>query len=149
MSSLWGVVMKGKFLKDSIYVVEANIDDMSPVVYETVFEKLYGAGALEVFLTPVQMKKIRPGILLTALIKKNTLEKITEIILRETTSFGVRYHEAKRLKLFRKTGENSGKWGKIKVSKGYIGKELVRISPEYNDCKKAASKKNIPIKDLI
>jgi len=141
--------MGKKFLKDTIYVVETNIDDMSPVVYETVFEKLYNAGALEVFLTPVQMKKIRPGILLTALVRKNTLEKITEIILRETTSFGVRYYEAKRLKLFRKTEENMDGWRNIKVNKGYMGKELVRVSPEYNDCRKAASKKNIPIKDLV
>ena len=141
--------MKNKFLKDSIYVVETNIDDMSPVVYETVFEKLYGAGALEVFLTPVQMKKVRPGILLTALIQKNKLEKITEVILRETTSFGIRYYEAKRLKLLRKPGKNRGERGEIRVNKGYIGKELVRISPEYDDCRKIASKKNALLKDLI
>jgi len=101
--------MKNKFLKDRIYVVETNIDDMSPVVYETVFEKLYSAGALEVFLIPVQMKKVRPGILLTALVPKNKLEKIAEVIFRETTSFGMRYHEAKRLKLLRKTGEKKEK----------------------------------------
>ena len=95
-----------KLLKDAIYVVEANIDDMNPVIYETVFEKLYGSGALEVFLTPVQMKKIRPGILLTVLIPKNKLAKIAKVIFRETTSFGIRYHEAKRLKLIRK--KNSG-----------------------------------------
>jgi len=141
--------MGKKFLKDAIYVVETNIDDMSPVVYETVFEKLYGAGALEVFLTPVQMKKIRPGILLTALIKKNMLEKITEIILRETTSFGVRYYEAKRLKLFRKIGKRAVGREKIKVNKGYIGKDFVRVSAEYDDCRKIASKKNIPVKDLV
>ncbi len=141
--------MKKKFLKDTIYVIETNIDDMSPVIYETVFEKLYGAGALEIFLTPVQMKKVRPGILLTALIPKNKLKKIAEVIFRETTSFGVRYHEVKRLKLLRKIGENKEKWGKIRVNKGYIAKELVRVSPEYNDCRKIASKKNTPLKNII
>jgi len=141
--------MKNKFLKDSIYVIETNIDDMNPVVYETVFEKLYDAGALEVFLTPVQMKKVRPGILLTALIQKNKLEKITEVLLRETTSFGIRYYEVKRLKLLRKTGRNRGKWGGIRINKGYIGEELVRISPEYDDCRKIASKKKALLKDLV
>ena len=141
--------MKGNFLRDNIYVVETNIDDMSPVIYETVFEKLYSAGALEVFLTPVQMKKVRPGILLTALIPKNKLKKIAEVIFRETTSFGIRYYEAKRLKLLRKTWEKNEKLGKIRMNKGYIGKELVKISPEYNDCRKIASKKNSPLKNII
>jgi uncharacterized protein (DUF111 family) len=137
--------MKNKFLKDSIYVVETNIDDMSPVVYETVFEKLYKAGALEVFLVPVQMKKVRPGILLTALVPKNKLKKTAEVIFRETTSFGIRYHEAKRLKLIRKKTMD----GKIKMNQGYIGRELVRVSPEYSDCRKAASRNNMPLKNII
>lgn len=143
--------MKNKFLKDAIYVVETNIDDMSPVVYETVFEKLYGTGALEVFLTPVQMKKVRPGILLTVLIQKNKLEKIADVIFRETTSFGVRYYEAKRLKLLRKTetGERDKKLGKIRVNKGYMAKELVSVSPEYDDCRKIAFKKRIPLKNIL
>ncbi|MDP2920843.1 MAG: DUF111 family protein [Candidatus Omnitrophota bacterium] len=134
-----------KFLKDSIYVVETNIDDMSPVVYETVFEKLYAAGALEVFLTPVQMKKVRPGILLTTLCPKNKLERIAEIILRETTSFGIRYYETKRLKLAR----GRKRCGGIRVNKGLMGRELVRISPEYDDCRKAASKKNLSLREML
>ncbi|MDO8603774.1 MAG: DUF111 family protein [Candidatus Omnitrophota bacterium] len=140
--------MKNKFLKDAIYVVETNIDDMSPVIYETVFEQLYGAGALEVFLTPVQMKKIRPGILLTVLTPKNKLAKIAEVIFRETTSFGIRYHETGRLKLIRKTEVNSARCG-INMNKGYIGKELVRVSPEYSDCRKIAAKKKTSLKNII
>ncbi len=141
--------MKNKFLKDSVYVVETNIDDMSPAIYETVFEKLYSAGALEVFLAPVQMKKTRPGILLTVLIRKNKLGKIAEEIFRETTSFGIRYYEAKRLKLLRRTGESKGKCGTIRVNKGYMGKELIRVSPEYDDCRKIAYKKKIPLKNIL
>lgn len=141
--------MKNKFLKDNIYVVETNIDDMNPVLYETVFEKLYEAGALEVFLTPVQMKKVRPGILLTALVPKNRLGKAAEIIFRQTTSFGVRYHEVKRLKLIRKKGEDNSRYGKIRINKGYMARELVSISPEYNDCRGLASKKNIALKDIV
>ena len=143
--------MKNKFLRDKIYVIETNIDDMSPVVYETVFEKLYGSGALEVFLTPVQMKKIRPGILLTVLIPKNKLAKIAEVIFRETTSFGIRYHEAGRLKLIRKKpaySDSDMRCG-IKINKGYIGKELIRVSPEYSDCRKLAAKKKVPLKNII
>ena len=136
-------------MRDKIYVIETNIDDMSPVVYETVFEKLYGSGALEVFLTPVQMKKIRPGILLTVLIPKNKLAKITEVIFRETTSFGIRYHEAGRLKLIRKKLADSDMCCGIKMNKGYIGKELVSVSPEYSDCRKLAAKKKVPLKNII
>jgi len=141
--------MKRRFVKDSIYVVETNIDDMSPVVYETVFEKLYSAGALEVFLTPVQMKKVRPAVLLTALAQKNKLERVAEVIFRETTTFGVRYYKADRLKLFRKKGAGKGRWGGITLNKGYIGRELVRILPEYSDCCETASKKNTALKDII
>ena len=125
--------------------METNIDDMNPVVYETVFEKLYKAGALEVFLTPVHMKKTRPGILLTALTPKNKLEKIAETIFRETTSFGIRYYEAKRLKLIRKSAKQNG----IKMNRGYIDRDLVKISPEYADCLKAASKKRLALKDIL
>jgi uncharacterized protein (DUF111 family) len=141
--------MKNKFLKDSVYIVETNIDDMSPVIYETVFDKLYGAGAMEVFLTPVQMKKIRPGILLTALIPKNKLNKIADILFRETTTFGIRYHEAKRLKLKRKVVEKNGRFGTLRVNRGYIGKELVKASPEYADCIKIAHKKNTALKKIL
>lgn len=141
--------MKNKFLKDTIYVVETNIDDMSPVIYETVFEKLYKAGALEVFLVPVQMKKIRPGILLTALIPKDKLEKIAQILLRETTSFGIRYHEVKRLKLMRKKNAYSLGRDKIGINRGYMGEELVKAYPEYRDCRQLSSKRNTPLKNII
>jgi pyridinium-3,5-bisthiocarboxylic acid mononucleotide nickel chelatase len=141
--------MKNKFLKDSIYVVETNIDDMNPVIYETVFEKLYKTGALEVFLAPVQMKKVRPGVLLTALIPKNKLKKIAEIILRETTSFGIRYYEVKRLKLIRKKSAGNSGRDKIGMNRGYLGRELVKISPEYRDCRQMASKRNIPLKNIV
>jgi len=141
--------MKKKFLKDVIYVVETNIDDMSPVVYETVFEKLYDAGALEVFLTPVQMKKVRPGVLLTALIPKNKLEEIAEVIFRQTTSFGLRYYETRRLKLLRVKAQGKGKWRGISLNRGYIRNELIKVSPEYKDCCNAASKKKALIKDII
>ena len=142
--------MKSRFLKDRIYVIETNIDDMNPVIYETLVERLYKTGALEVFLTNVQMKKMRPGILLTILAQKQRLEKIAEVIFRETTSFGIRYYEADRLKLLRKRGiVNNNKTGKIRVNKGYIGSELVSISPEYTDCQRIALKKRMPLKNII
>lgn len=141
--------MKNRFLKDKVCVIETNIDDMSPLVYETLFEKLYKYGALEVFLTPVYMKKMRPGVLLSALCPKDNFEDIVELIFRETTTFGIRYYETERLKLVRKKGQYKGKWGKISVNKGYIGKELVKVSPEYDSCRGIANKKKAPIKDVI
>jgi len=141
--------VKNKFLKDSIYVVETNIDDMNPVIYETVIEKLYKTGALEVFLVPVQMKKVRPGILLTVLIPKDKLKKIAEILLKETTSFGIRYYEVKRLKLIRKKSADNSGHDKIGMNIGYMGRELVKISPEYRNCRRIASKRNTPLKNII
>lgn len=138
-----------KFLKDTIYVIETNIDDMSPVVYESLFEKLYQKGALEIFLTPVQMKKIRPGILLTVLSPKNKLEVIAETIFRETTTFGIRYYETKRLKLARRKRIIKGKWGGVRVDEGYMARELIKVSPEYADCRRIALKKKIPLVKAI
>ena len=86
---------------DSVAVIETNIDDMNPQLYGDVMERLLAAGALDVFLTPVQMKKNRPGTLLTVLCERNGVDALTELILMHTTSFGVRVHEAQRRKLAR------------------------------------------------
>lgn len=141
--------MPKKYLQDKIYIIEANIDDMNPLVYETLFEKLYAKGALEVFLTPVYMKKTRPAAVLTVLCNVDKLEIMADLIFKETTSFGVRYYEVKRLKLLRRHKQVNTKFGRIRIAEGYLGNKLVNMSPEYEDCKKAAYAKNIPIREII
>lgn len=138
-----------KYLHDNICVIETNIDDMSPLVYETLFEKLYARGALEVFLVPVYMKKIRPAAVLTVLCNVDKLETMAGVIFKETSSFGIRYYESKRLKLLRRHKRVNTKFGKIRIEEGYIGNKLVKISPEYEDCKKAAYAKDIPIREIL
>jgi len=115
--------------EDSIYVIETNIDDMNPQVYGTLMERLFVEGALDVFWTPVQMKKNRPGILVTVLCKEPELDNIIEILFKGTTTFGVRYYEVNRRILDREIKKVDGK--RVKIGR-YKGK-LYKISQEYED----------------
>jgi uncharacterized protein (TIGR00299 family) protein len=135
----------GSFEEDKVFVVEANIDDMNPMDYEYLFEKLFKEGALDVYLAPVQMKKSRPGIVLTALVKNADLDRMASIIFSESTTIGVRYYEARRKKLKREFTNIKTSFGKVrvKVSSGPGGIE--KFTPEYDDCKRLAGLRNVPI----
>jgi uncharacterized protein (TIGR00299 family) protein len=145
----------GKAVKDStqeedkITVIETNIDDMNPQVYEHVFERLFKAGALDVFLTQVIMKKGRPGIKLTALCTRDKRDILSGMILDETTSLGLRYHEVRRKILERGIKPVKTKYGTInvKISQSQNGRR--KVTPEYEDCKKIAKKLNIPLLDVL
>ena len=132
---------------DSVAVIETNIDDMNPQLYGDVMERLLAAGALDVFLTPVQMKKNRPGTLLTVLCERNGVDALTELILMHTTSFGVRVHEAQRRKLAREIVTVKTKFGEIEVKIGRLGGKIVTRSPEFESCQQAAARFNISVKD--
>ncbi len=139
---------KESFLHDSVMVLEANIDDMNPVDYEYLTENLFKGGALDVYLTPVQMKKTRPGVLLTVLSRKEDLDKLSAVIFNESTSIGVRYYEAKRKKLERAFKKIRTKYGdiKVKVSSGPGG--IRKAIPEYADLKSAAGSKRVSISQV-
>jgi len=134
--------------RDSIYILEANIDDMTPIDYEFMMDKLFKAGALDAYLTPVQMKKTRPGILLTVLTKKDLLDKLSSVIFTESSTIGIRYYAVERKKLKREFARVRTKFGRIrvKISKGPDGKK--KIVPEYEDCKRAAEKKDVPLAEI-
>lgn len=117
--------------EDSIYVIETNIDDMNPQVYGTLMEVLFKKGALDVFWTPVQMKKNRPGILVTILCREGKLDSLIEVLFSETTTFGVRYYEANRRILDREFKKINGKRVKIGRYRGNV----YTINPEYEDWK--------------
>jgi pyridinium-3,5-bisthiocarboxylic acid mononucleotide nickel chelatase len=131
--------------KENIFVIEASIDNMNPELYGSLMEKLFENNALDVCFIPVYMKKNRPGIIVKVLSKKNTKDSIIKTILYETTSIGVRYYEAKREILKREEAFIKTKFGRIKAKKITEIDGSIRISPEYEECKKIAKKLNIPI----
>jgi uncharacterized protein (TIGR00299 family) protein len=133
---------------DAISVIETNIDDMNPQLYGDVMERLLAAGALDVFLTPVQMKKNRPGTLLTVLCERNGVDRLAELLLTHTTSFGVRVHEAQRRKLAREIVKVKTKFGEIEVKIGRLGGNIVARAPEFESCKQAAARFNVGVKDV-
>ncbi len=131
---------------NSVTVVETNIDDFNPEFYESVMEKLFTAGALDVFLTPVQMKKNRPGITLSAICSHHKAQEIATLILSETSTFGVRMSQWQRICIERRQEEVATEFGVIRIKIGELNKKAITISPEYDDCKKAAIEHNVPIK---
>jgi uncharacterized protein (TIGR00299 family) protein len=134
---------------DSVTVIETNIDDMNPQIYEYVMEQLFKAGALDVFLTPIIMKKGRPGITLSVLCNENEKDCLIDIILKETTSIGVRYYKTERKILKREIKKKKTKYGTINVKISRQGRKSSKTSVEYEDCRKIAEKYNIPLLEVM
>lgn len=132
-----------------VTVIETNIDDMNPQIYEYVIDRLFKAGAVDVFLTQVIMKKGRPGIKLTVLCEEDRKEKLIKTILKETTTIGLRFYEAERRTLHRTIEPVDTKFGKIRVKVARLGNKILKVTPEYEDCKKIAKKFNIPLVEII
>ncbi len=132
--------------QDEIVVIETNIDDYNPELYDYVFERLLQAGARDVFLTPVQMKKGRPGVVLSVLCAAADREALGAIVLGETSAIGLRYYPVQRMMLERELREVTTKYGpiRVKVARGPDGHE--NLAPEYEDCKRVAAEKRVPIK---
>lgn len=137
------------FKTDDILLIETNIDDMNPQIYDILFERLFINGALDVYLCNIQMKKNRPAVKLSVMIEKGNLDKIAKIILSETTSFGIRIIELHRYKIDKMIEAVKTKYGNINVKKGMIGNDIIKYSPEYEDCKKAAIKYNVPLRKVF
>jgi uncharacterized protein (TIGR00299 family) protein len=133
------------FDRDEVIVLEANIDDMNPQIFDDVIESLLKKGALDVFLTPIIMKKGRPAIKLTCISPLDKKELLAEAILRETTSLGVRGFDMNRLKLYRQLKTVETPLGEVKVKISRKGDETIRAVPEYEDMKKLAQKNGIPL----
>ncbi len=133
----------------TVTVIEANIDDLSPQIFGHLMEKLLTAGALDVFYTPVQMKKNRPGVLMTLLCKPEDRVQMTDLIFNETTTLGVRYREEKREILRREFVTVKTEFGSIqmKIARAENGR-LVNYAPEFDDCSAAAELHQIPIRQV-
>jgi uncharacterized protein (TIGR00299 family) protein len=138
----------GKAETETLTMVETNIDDMNPEFYEHVMELLFKAGAVDVAFTPVIMKKSRPAVTLCVLTPALKTEKIAEVLLSETSTFGVRYYDVNRITLDREIQTVKTPHGPVKVKVGLLNGVVLKISPEYEDCKKIARREKLPIKKV-
>ena len=134
---------------ETITVIETNIDDMNPQIYDYVMDRLFSAGALDVFLTQIMMKKNRPGNKLTVLSDAGKRDKMIDIILRETTSIGLRFYTAGRKVLERDIKSKKTKYGTVKVKVSKVSRSKGRMSAEYEDCRKIARKFDVPLIEVI
>jgi uncharacterized protein (TIGR00299 family) protein len=130
-------------------VIEASIDDMDPRLFGEVSTNLFAAGALDVALIPMQMKKGRPGTLLSVLARPELEGVLTGIVLRETTTLGVRSHDVRRTELERRHETVQTRFGAVRVKLGLMGDEVVNLAPEYDDCTRAAREHGVPVKDVL
>jgi hypothetical protein len=130
----------------SMKMIETNIDDMNPEFYDYVMDRLFNAGAVDVFFSSVNMKKNRLGTLLSIIVSREKFDLVISVLLEETSTFGVRYYDIDRIVLPRKQMKVTTLFGKINVKIGTLNSSNLTISPEYEDCKKIALKKGIPVK---
>lgn len=132
-----------------VTVIETNIDDMNPQVYEYVMALLFNAGALDVYLNQVIMKKGRPGVVLTILCDEEKKANIMDIVFKETTTIGVRTYEASRVVLERGIREVETGFGKAKTKIAKTGDGAIKSFPEYEDCKRIAKRYKIPLLEVM
>jgi len=133
------------YLREQVVQLETNLDDMNPEFYDYVMERLLSAGALDVFLTPVHMKKNRPGVILAVLCDEEHIEPLLDILFAETTTLGVRIRELERRCLHRESVTVETPYGPIRVKVARRDEQVLHAAPEYEDCKRAAIRHGIPI----
>jgi len=133
----------------TIRVLEANLDDMNPQIFGYLLEKALAAGALDVFATPVQMKKSRPGTQVTILCKPEDEAKFQEMLFAETTTLGVRSHLVERRALPREFVKVSTRFGEIRIKIAREDGRVQHASPEFEDCRKLAEEKNVPLREVM
>jgi uncharacterized protein (TIGR00299 family) protein len=131
---------------DTIAVLETNLDDIKAEIMGNVIERALAAGALDVFHTSIQMKKNRPGVLLTVLCPAHEADKFSEFLLRETSAFGVRRSLVDRQKLRRETMTVKTPFGDIAVKLGRLNGEIIQAKPEFESCRKLAEAASVPVK---
>ena len=134
---------------ETITVLEANIDDLNPQVFGYVMDRLLEEGALDAFGIPVQMKKNRPGMLLSVLCRPEDAGKLTNLILSETTTLGVRRREERREVLARKLVIVSTRWGDVRLKVASMNGTITNYAPEYEDCRHIAVEHHVPLKNVM
>jgi pyridinium-3,5-bisthiocarboxylic acid mononucleotide nickel chelatase len=134
---------------EEISVIEANLDDMNPQIYGYFLEKALAAGALDVYTTPVQMKKNRPGTLLTLLCKPQDTNSLMSLVFAETTTFGARTYRAQRRTLPRESVNVHTQFGDVRVKLSRVNGCILHVAPEFDDCRKLAVEKNVPLQRVF
>jgi uncharacterized protein (TIGR00299 family) protein len=141
-------VGEGLHATEPVVVLETNIDDMNPQLYDHVMGSLLKAGALDVFLTPVQMKKNRPGTLVTVVTRREDAERLVGLLFSETSTLGVRIAEMRRRALPRVVRRVDTRFGKIRVKVAERGNGVRSMAPEYDDCSREARRSGVPISEV-
>ena len=140
--------IKDGYVCDKALLVETNIDDINPEFYDYIMDKLFSQGALDVFLTPIQMKKNRPANMLSIIVYEQNLRGMLAVLFSESTTLGVRLREIERLRLTQQNFIAETKYGNIRIKVGMFKGEIKNISPEYEDCKKMAKQHQVPLKEV-
>ncbi|MBP3959661.1 nickel pincer cofactor biosynthesis protein LarC [Gemmata sp. G18] len=134
---------------DTVAVLETNLDDISPEVIGFCTERLFACGALDVFTMPIQMKKGRPGVLLSVICAPDKVNELETILFRETGTFGVRRTTATRAKLQREAVTVETTWGPVKAKRGWRTDGFTVLTPEYEDCARIAREHNVPLREVF
>jgi pyridinium-3,5-bisthiocarboxylic acid mononucleotide nickel chelatase len=138
-----------KTASETIMVLEANLDDLNPQVFGYAMDRLLEEGALDTFGMPVQMKKNRPGTLLTVLCKPEDASKLTQLIFTETTTLGVRRRDEMRQTLARRWKNVRTPWGEVRIKIASMNGTVTNYAPEYEDCRRIAAEHHVPLKTVI
>ena len=141
--------LAAQMTSDKIIVLEANLDDLNPQVFGYVMDRLLEEGALDAFAMPVQMKKNRPGTLLTVLCTPENEGKLTHLIFAETTTLGVRRREEKRQILARRWEKVLTPWGDVRIKIASMNGTVTNHAPEYEDCRRIAAEHHVPLKQVM
>jgi hypothetical protein len=134
--------------KGEAVIIECNIDDMNPELYDTLMELLFAAGAHDVFFTPIIMKKSRPAATVSVLCDISQQKVIEEVFWLNSSTFGLRSYIVAKSMLRREMVKTKTKYGEITVKNGYLNGRIIKSKPEYEDCKKLAKEKDVPIQDI-
>src|SRR5262249_5453898 len=134
--------------RDQVWMLETNLDDVPAEVIGFCFEELFAAGALDVFSTPIQMKKNRPGVLLSVLAPEEAVGPLEAILFRETGTLGIRRYLVRRDKMQREAVIVQTPWGPVKGKRGWREGETSVFSPEYEDCARVARQHGVPLREV-
>jgi uncharacterized protein (TIGR00299 family) protein len=148
LRAMYGDLLNEAAIRETVVVIETTIDDMNPQLYGHLMERLFAAGALEVFYTPIQMKKNRPGTAATVICPEPRFEEVAAVIFRETTTIGFRYLPMGRLELARRFETVKTPYGKVSMKLSYHNGERVQCTPEYEDCRTASLKTGVALKEI-
>jgi uncharacterized protein (DUF111 family) len=141
-------MMSGGYETDTVTRLDTNLDDSSPEILGATMEKLLAAGALDVWFTPIHMKKNRPAVMLSVLCEVGHVEPMADIIFRETSAFGLRTEQVVRLKLERRFEKVQTEFGEVIVKLGLKNGQIVQAAPEFESCRVASEKSGQPLRAI-